>query len=85
MGSNRTAVQWNNLKNANFVAVFNQNVCVVVAFCAENTHVQGFLLPALNSVKVEICISFGQAGLQTLKELEKPIFGVQKWQEARDR
>lgn len=52
--------------------------------CAENIHMQGFLHPALNSARAEICISLGQAGLQTLKELEEQTLCVQKWQKARD-
>lgn len=83
MGSDRTDVECNKLKNGKFVPVCNQNTYLVAGFCncmicGENYYVQGIPYPALNSVRAEICISFGHAGLQILNECEEQTLLVQK-------
>lgn len=52
--------------------------------CGENYYVQGIPHPALNSVRAEVCVSFGHAGLQMLNELEEQTLLVRKQQNTRD-
>lgn len=44
--------------------------------CGENYYVQGIPYHALNSVRAEICLSFGHGGLQVLNELEEQTLSV---------
>lgn len=43
-----------------------------------NYYVQGIPYPALNSVRAEICVSFGNTGLQMLNKLEEQTLLVWK-------
>lgn len=46
--------------------------------CGENYYMQAMPYPALSSVKAEVYVSFGHAGLQMLHELEEQTLLVQK-------
>lgn len=46
--------------------------------CGENYYMQAMPYPTLNSVRAEICVSFGHAALQMLNELEEQTLLVRK-------